>query len=72
VERADSCNQMIEGAFGDTKAWLRRHRGGRPAAEADIDETDIRQAWDRAGASSADAVVGRFRRAGYRTQLAAA
>ena len=58
-------NLPIEGAFSDTKRWLRRHRSAA-AGHDDITAADVQQAWDTAGAVSVAAVLGRFRRAGYR------
>jgi transposase len=58
-------NLPIEGAFSDTKRWLRRHRSAA-AGHDDITTADVQQAWDTAGAVSVAAVLGRFRRAGYR------
>jgi hypothetical protein len=58
-------NPPIEGAFSDTKRWLRRHRSAA-AGHDDITTADVQQAWDTAGAVSVAAVLGRFRRAGYR------
>ena len=59
-------NLPIEGAFSHTKRWLRRHRSAA-AGHDDITTADVQQAWDTAGAPvSVAAVLGRFRRAGYR------
>jgi hypothetical protein len=44
---------------------LRRHRSAA-AGHDDITTADVQQAWDTAGAVSVAAVLGRFRRAGYR------
>ena len=60
-------NEMIEGAFGDTKWWLRRHRSVAVGYDGDsLCDADIVPAWDTAAVASPDAVLGRFRRAGYR------
>ena len=58
-------NLPIEGAFSDTKRWLRRHLSAA-AGHDDITAAYVQQAWDTAGAVSVAAVLGRFRRAGYR------
>ena len=52
-------NLPIEGAFSDTKRWLRCHRSAA-AGHDDITTADVQQAWDTAGAVSVAAVLGRF------------
>jgi len=49
-------NLPIEGAFSDTKRWLRRHRSAA-AGHDDITAADVQQAWDTAGAVSVAAVL---------------
>lgn len=55
-------NLPVEGAFGDAKRWLRRHRG---VGRAEISERDVEDALD--STLTAAALLNRFRKAGYRT-----